>query len=335
MEKIFILGAGCWGSTLAAIYSKKGFKIYLWEPDELRFNYLIKHRHPKYYNLVKLSKKINITNNLKEIQLCNIIMLVIPSIHVRSTLEKIKSINIKNKIFISCTKGLEIGTLKTQSQLINEILSINYDQILALSGPSHAEEVALKKPTAVILASTNLKLAEKLQKLLSTEFLRIYTNSDIIGVEIAASIKNIYAIAAGICDGLKLGNNAKSALLTRALKEMLIVGKALGGNPKTFFGLAGLGDLLTTAYSKFSRNRNFGEYLTIYKNIKKAKQKVKTTIEGLSTLEAIYKFSKKQSIELPIAEELYKIVYKNKDPYNSIKTLLSRSLKSEFEGYLI
>ncbi|MCX7910891.1 MAG: NAD(P)-dependent glycerol-3-phosphate dehydrogenase [Endomicrobia bacterium] len=333
--KMFILGAGCWGATLASIYAQKGFKIELWEANKERFRYLIKHRHPKYYNFIKLPKSVSITNELEKLYYYPIIMLAIPSVYVRETLEKIKNLNIKDKTFISCTKGLEINTLKTPSQIINEVLSINYKNILTFSGPSHAEEVALKKPTAIILAGKNPKLLKELQRLLSTEFLRIYINSDIIGVEIAGAIKNIYAIAAGICDGLQLGNNAKSSLLTRALKEMLLIGKILGGNPKTFIGLAGLGDLLTTSYSRFSRNRNFGEYLAIYKDIKKAKQKIKTSIEGLFTLKAIYKLSKSKLIELPIVEELYKIVYKNKNPQNSIKTLLSRKLKKEFYGYQI
>lgn len=332
--KIYILGAGCWGGTLAATYAQKGLKIAVWEPDKERFNYLTKYRHPKYFKFIRLPKNVLITNIIDErINFYDIIMLVTPSIYITDTLQKIKNFKIKDKIFISCSKGLEFNTLKTPSQLINEILNINYNQILVLSGPSHAEEVALKKPTAITLASTNYELSKKLQKLLSTEFLRIYINSDIIGVEIAGAIKNIYAIAAGICDGLKLGNNAKSALLTRALKEMFFIGKLLGGKPKTFIGLSGLGDLLTTAYSNFSRNRNFGEYIARYNNVEKAKQKIKTSIEGFFTLKAIYKIAKNNSLDLPIVEELYKIVYKNYPPYKSINKLLSRKQKLEFEGY--
>lgn len=332
--KLYILGAGCWGGTLAYIYAEKGLTITLWEPDKERFVYITKHRHPKYFNFIKLPKKVLITNTIDEdINNCDIIMLVTPSIYIRETVEKIKNFKVKDKIFISCTKGIEFDTLKTPSQIIKETLNINHKQIFALSGPSHAEEVALKKPTAITLASTNYSLSKRLQGLLSTDFLRIYINSDIIGVEVAGAIKNIYAIAAGICDGLKLGNNAKSALLTRALKEMIFIGKILGGKPKTFIGLSGLGDLLTTAYSNYSRNRTFGEYLSKYKSVEKAKQKVKTSIEGLFTLKAVYKLIKNNSLDLPIIEELYKIVYKNYSPYKSISCLLSRKQKPEFKDY--
>ncbi|MCX7956938.1 MAG: NAD(P)H-dependent glycerol-3-phosphate dehydrogenase [Endomicrobia bacterium] len=333
MKKIFILGAGCWGSTLAKIYAEKNLDVTLWEPIKENYIYIKKYRHPKFFNFVKLPKNVYITTNINDLKQHKLIILVIPTIYVRNTLEKIKFSNLKNKIIISCTKGFEFPTLKSPTQLINEILGINYNNIFVFSGPSHAEEVASKKPTAITLAGKNKKLLKKLQKVLSTEFLRVYTNTDIKGVELSGAIKNIYAIAAGICDGLNLGNNAKAALLTRSIKEMIILANAIKANPKTIIGLSGIGDLLTTSYSKFSRNRNFGEYIASLRDIDKAKQKIHTSIEGLNMLKSVHFLAKKYGVDLPIAEEVYKIVYKNKCPMKSIKTLLSRSKKTEFHGY--
>jgi len=330
MKNIFVIGGGCWGSTLATIYAKKGLKVVLYEPVIENCNYLKHYHHPKFFNYLTIPKNVRITNDITNIQNSDIILLVVPSVYVSTILQKIKSLNIKQKIFISCVKGFELKTFKPISKTIAECLKINKEKIFVLSGPSHAEEVALGKPTAVSLAGINKELLVKLQKLLTTEKLRIYINTDIAGVEIAGAVKNVYAIAAGICDGLKLGNNAKAALLTRSLKEMILIGEHFGAETQTFFGLSGIGDLLTTAYSSYSRNRTFGEYLAVYKNFEKAKQKVLTFIEGIYTIKIITKIAKKYSIDLPIAEEVYKIIYKNKSPELSIKSLLTRPLKEEF-----
>lgn len=332
MKKIFILGAGCWGSTLATIYAKKGLEVNLWEPIEENLKFLTVHRRPKFFKYITLPKQVNITSNIAEIQNSDIVLLVTPSAYVYDTLLKLKPLNnnLQNKIFISCVKGFEQKTLKTFSQMICETLSVNKQQVFVLSGPSHAEEVAMGKPTAVVLAGINKQLLETLQKLLSTEVLRTYINTDVIGVEIAAAVKNIYAIAAGICDGLNLGSNAKAALLTRSIKEMVIIGKCYNAQQNTFFGLAGIGDLLTTAYSNFSRNYTFGKYLAVYKDVEKAKVKIKTTIEGYFACKAVHFIAQKNNLDLPIAEEVYKIIYKRKPPELAINTLLSRPLKEEF-----
>ena len=330
MKNIFVISGGCWGSTLATIYAKKGLKVVLYEPVDENCEYLKLYRHPKFFNYVRIPKSVNITNDITLIQKSDIVFLVTPSVYVSTILKKIKDQNVKEKIFVSCVKGFDPKTFKLISKTIAECLKIKKEKIFVLSGPSHAEEVALDKPTAVSLAGINKDLLVKLQKLLTTEILRIYINTDVAGVEIAGAVKNIYAIAAGICDGLKLGNNAKAALITRSLKEMILIGKHFGAEVQTFFGLSGIGDLLTTAYSSYSRNRTFGEYLAVYKNVEKAKQKVHTFIEGIYTVKTIYKIAKKYSIDLPIAEEVYKIIYKNKLPELSIKSLLSRPLKEEF-----
>ncbi|MCS7150961.1 MAG: NAD(P)-dependent glycerol-3-phosphate dehydrogenase [Endomicrobia bacterium] len=332
MKKIFILGAGCWGSTLATVYAEKGFKVTLWEPISENLEYIKLYRKPKFFKYVKIPPQVHITSKIEEIKNADVIFLVTPSIYVNETLSKLEPLKKKlnNKILISCVKGFEPTTLKTISTTIYEKLKIEMKQIFVFSGPSHAEEVAMGKPTAIVLAGINYKFLKILQKMLSTEIIRVYTNDDIIGVEVAGATKNVYAIAAGICDGLNLGNNAKSALLTRSIKEMVLIGKYFGAKITTFFGLAGIGDLLTTAYSSFSRNRTFGEYLALYKNVNIAKTKIKTSIEGYNTSKVLHIFSEKNKLDLPIAEEVYKIIYKNSSPENAIKNLLSRPLKEEF-----
>ena len=330
MKSIFVIGGGCWGATLATVYAQKGLKVVLYEPVFENYKYLKLYYHPKFFNYVSIPKNVNITNDISEIQNNDIVFLVIPSVYVLTILQKIKNLNVKEKIFVSCVKGVEPKTFCRITEIINKVLNIQRNKIFVLSGPSHAEEVALGKPTAISLAGENKELLVKLQKLLTTKNLRIYINTDVVGVEIAGAIKNIYAIAAGICDGLKLGNNAKAALLTRSLKEMILIGTHFGAQTQTFFGLSGIGDLLTTAYSGYSRNRTFGEYIAKYKNVETAKQKIHTFIEGIYTVKTIHKIAKKYSIDLPIAEEVYKIIYKNKLPELSIKSLLSRPLKEEF-----
>lgn len=337
LKKIFILGAGCWGSTLANLYSKKGFEITLWEPVEEFRKFLIANRHPKFFDYIKLSSEVKITGDISEIKNAEIVMFVVPSKYLKDTLLKIKDseVDFRNKIFISCIKGFDLKTLSRPTQMIHNLLSFSYNNIFVFSGPSHAEEVAQGLPTAITIAGKNLRILKKLQKLLSAPNLRVYTNTDVLGVEIAGAIKNVYAIAAGICDGLSLGNNAKSALITRCLKEMIIVGKIFGAEVKTFFGLSGLGDLLTTAYSNYSRNRNFGEYIVKFKDVEKAKQKIKTSIEGYYTSKVLYELSKKYSVDLPVAKEVYYIIYKNKSPKDALKSLLLRKLKEEFQGYVL
>lgn len=337
MKKIYIIGGGCWGSTLAYIYAKKGLEVILYEPVEEFRNYIICYKKPKFFQYVNFSNKTKFSESISEIENSDIVMLVIPSKYLYDILIRIKQtqIELKNKIFISCIKGFDLRTLNRPTELIYKILNVGYNNIFVFSGPSHAEEVAQNKPTAIAIAGKNKKLLSKLQKLLSTENLRVYTNDDMVGVEIAGAVKNIYAIAAGICDGLNLGDNAKSALLTRSLKEMIILGKIFGSEIKTFFGLSGLGDLLATAYSNYSRNRNFGEYIVKYKDVEKARRKVITVVEGYYTIKAIHDISKRYLLDLPIANEVYKIIYKNKSPNDSLKSLFSRTLKPEFKGYLL
>ena len=230
---------------------------------------------------------------------------------------------------VSVAKGIEQTTLKRPSEIVKEVLDYPNDKIAVLSGPSHAEEVARQKPASVVVASSNKKLARDLQAIFSNEYFRVYTQDDVVGVETAAAVKNIIAIAAGICDGLGLGDNAKSALLTRGMVEISRLGQALGGKKNTFFGLAGIGDLITTCISPHGRNRSVGVRIGKGETLTQILKSMQQVAEGVWTTKAVMKVIKKYKVEMPITQEVYKILFEDKDPMKAVYTLMTRKPKTE------
>ncbi|MCX7917968.1 MAG: NAD(P)-dependent glycerol-3-phosphate dehydrogenase [bacterium] len=326
-EKIGIIGSGGWGIALAILLNKLNHKIYLWEPFKENFKILSKLRENiTYFKGVKIPKEVEITNSLEEVfNNVGILIIVVRSSFFRKTIKKIKEFY-KNQVIIIGTKGLEFNTGKRMSEIFSEYIKTN--NFAVLSGPTIAKEVVKGFPTAAVIASSNTNISEYFQKIISCENFRIYTSRDIIGVEIGGSFKNIIAIGAGIIDGLKLGMNTKAAYLTRGLNEMIKIGTFLGGEEKTFRGLSGLGDLITTSFSKYSRNRSFGEGIVKIGKEKYLKE-AKMVIEGIPTTNAFYNLAKKNNIELPITEAIYRIIYRNSDIRNEIKKLMVRELKKE------
>lgn len=328
--KIAVIGAGAWGSTLAQHLIKNGHQISLWEFDKSRLEYLKKHRHPLFFPNVKLDKKIILTNDIAlAVTKKDIIVLAVPSQTVRDTAKKIKRYINKSQIFIIVSKGIEIKTGKLLSEIIKEEFNlIDTKNIVVLSGPSFAKEVAEGLPTAMVSAGDK-KNSQITQKIFSVPFLRIYTNSDIIGVEIGGAIKNIIAIATGIAKGMGMGDNTAAAIITRGLVEITRLGVALGAKKETFSGLTGMGDLVLTATSSNSRNRNFGELIGLGVTVKNALKKIGMVVEGIPTCESVVKLSEKLKIEMPITSEVHKIIFRNKNPKNAILSLMSRSIKPE------
>ncbi|MFN4227059.1 MAG: NAD(P)H-dependent glycerol-3-phosphate dehydrogenase [Candidatus Ratteibacteria bacterium] len=326
-KKIGIIGSGGWGIALSIIFNKLRYEVYLWEPLKENYEILIKKRENEiYFKGVKIPKKIIISNSLKEVvNNSEILVIVVRSSFFRNTIENLKEIY-KDQYVIIGTKGLEFQTCKRMSEIFSEY--IKTDKFAILSGPTIAKEIVKGYPTAAVIASKNLSVAEYLQKVISCENFRIYSSIDVIGVEIGGSFKNIVAIGAGIIDGLKLGINTKSSFLTRGLNEMIKIGTFLGGKEKTFRGLSGIGDLITTSFSKYSRNRSFGEGIVKVGKEKYLKE-AKTVIEGIPTAEAFYRLSRKLKIELPITEAIYRIIYENSDVKEEIKKLMLRELKKE------
>ena len=329
--KVTVLGAGGWGTTLALVLHERNAEVTLWEFFEDYAALLDKTReNTKFLKGIKIPGSIKITSDLKEaVESAEILVLAVPSHIMRSLAEKIKKLDYKKKIFVSVAKGVEQETLKPMSGVISGVLG--RVKFAVLSGPSHAEEVALKKPTTVVAASKNRKLAEKIQELFSTNYFRVYANTDVRGVEIGGSLKNVIAIAAGIVDGMEAGDNTKAALITRGLAEMRRLGVRLGAHDSTFFGLSGIGDLVVTCASTHSRNRSVGEQLGRGKKIAEILKGMEMVAEGVKTSLSAYKLSKKYRVEMPITTEIYRIIYEDKSPYDSVRDLMNRALKSENE----
>ncbi|HPP30684.1 MAG TPA: NAD(P)H-dependent glycerol-3-phosphate dehydrogenase [bacterium] len=326
-EKIGVLGAGGWGITLSRLLEKKGYSIILWEPIEKNLSILNKKReNPDYFPGFKIPEDVDITGSIKEVILqSDVIIIVVRSTFFRSTLKQLKKFY-RGQPILTGTKGLESSTGNSMSEIIiSELGNVPFG---ILSGPTIAKEIAQGMPSAAVVAAPRKNTGLIFQKILNCETLRIYTSKDVKGVEIGGAFKNVIAIGAGIIDGLSLGINTKSAYLTRGLNEMIKVGCRLGGKEKTFRGLSGIGDLITTSFSRFSRNRSFGEAI-----IKTGKERYlkesKMVIEGLFATEAFYRLSRKMDIELPITESIYRIIYENAKPEMEIKKLMTRKPKEE------
>lgn len=331
-RNISIIGDGSWGTTLSIYLNEKGFNVTLWsafsdyakELKEKRKNY-------KYLPKVKIPDKINITSDI-DIALDNsdILVLAIPSKFMREVLSKFKEKKMDDKYLISVTKGIEENTFKRMSEVIKEVLCLDsFSNLGVLSGPTIAYEIAFGKPAAAVIVSENKSTRLFLQEIFNSSRFRIYTNDDIIGVEICGALKNIIAIAAGISEGLDFGVNTKSALITRAMIEIARFGEKLGASSNTFNGLAGIGDLITTCFSKHSRNRTFGENIAKGKKTEEIINNMDMIVEGITTTRAVYEMSKKLKIDLPITTEVYEVIYKNKPPIEAVNNLMTREVKSE------
>jgi len=328
-DHIFILGGGCWGATVGEFLSEKA-SVTVWEWDKKKYRYLKRYRHPPFFPYVRL-KNVKITGELKISTGTGLVVVALSAQSVRPTLRKIAGElkNLKIPVLV-LSKGIEISTLKSMDVICSEELGAGFPMAV-LSGPSHAEELSRRLPASVVIASRNIRLAEKIQRLFQRSFLRPYVHTDIRGVALGGAVKNVIAIAAGLSDGLGLGVNAKSALVTRGLVEMTRIGVSLGGKPATFSGLSGLGDLMVTCFSQYSRNRNLGEAIGRGLNLEAAKKKVKTTAEGAETVKALSKLTAAKKISAPITNEVYEVLYKGRTPLKAVKNLMSRPVRSEDE----
>jgi len=333
-SRIAVLGDGGWGTALAILLYKKRYDVTLWSafPDYARL-LEEKRDNVKYLPGIPIPHSLSITSDLAEA--CSsreVFFLAVPSHFMREVCEKMRPHVSSQHIVVSATKGLENETLLRMSQVIEEVLG--EVRIAVLSGPTLAREVAVGHPTAATVSSASNSVAKAVQDLLMTERFRIYTNRDVVGVELGGSLKNVIAIAAGIIDGIGLGANTKSALLTRGLVEISRLGVAMGADRRTFSGLSGLGDLFTTAVSDLSRNHNFGFQIGKGVPVGEAKASTEMVIEGIRTAKAAVELAKKYNVEMPITTEVYRVIYEAKDPRRAISTLMSRAPKPELEEEL-
>lgn len=333
-KNIGIVGGGSWGTALAILLAKKGYKIDLWVRDSKQCDLIRTSReNKKYLPDVILPDNICALNDLSQVLINkDIIVLSVPSHAVRETLEKGKKYIDKGQIIVNVAKGIENDTLLRISEVVYE--KVPQAKYAVLSGPSHAEEVARDMPTTVVAASKDKEVAEYVQDVFMAPQFRVYTNPDVIGVELGGSLKNVIALGAGISDGLGYGDNTKAAMMTRGIIEMARLGKKMGANNSTFAGLSGIGDLIVTCTSMHSRNRRAGILIGQGNSLEEAINSVGMVVEGIKTTKSAYQLSRKYNASMPIAEEIYNILYEGKDVKNSVINLMLRDKKHEMEDII-
>ena len=327
---VAVLGAGSWGTTLAIHLADKGESVRLWEVSEKVAEVLSKKReNTKFLPSIQIPEKILISSSLEEVlNKAQIVVVAVPSHCMREVVRKVGKVKQKG-VVLSASKGIEEGSLKRMSEVIREELPES--RICVLSGPSHAEEVSRKIPTTVVVSSADSDLAKDMQRLFMTNSLRVYTNSDVIGVELGGALKNIIAISCGISDGLGFGDNTKAAILTRGLAEITRLGVAMGANPATFAGLSGMGDLVTTCISQYSRNRKLGELIAKGKSLDEALSIIGQVAEGVRTTKCAYKLAGIHKVDVPITEQIHAVLFEGKDARAAAADLMVRIPRPELE----
>lgn len=330
-KKISVLGGGTWGCTIANLLAEKGHKVTVWDFSEDVINSLNKTRVPLKLPFLRIVEGVKFSSDLSEtVKNSSEIFVIVPSHAVRSVLTKAKRSIKKDTVIAMFSKGLEDKNGLTLSQVSEEALGASVkNTYCVISGPSHAEEVCQHKPTTVVAASFVPEISKRCQDLLMSPYFRVYTQEDVRGVEIGGALKNVIAIAAGICDGLSFGDNTKAALLTRGLAEISRFGVALGAKMETFSGLAGMGDLIVTATSRFSRNRNFGELIALHRTVENALSEIGMVVEGVKTTYSASHLAIRNQIPMPITQEVYKIIFEGKSPVDAVSSLMGRSPKPE------
>ncbi|MDD4689769.1 MAG: NAD(P)H-dependent glycerol-3-phosphate dehydrogenase [Eubacteriales bacterium] len=329
--KICVLGSGTWGSSVAKLLNENGNEVSLWsyfeeEAEKLRTT----HKHLFLENIT-MPEDILYSSSMQEcIEGVEVIILATPSHTIRQTATTLSKIIKKDQIITIISKGIEEGTFLRLSQIVKELIPDNI--VSVMSGPSHAEEVAIGLPTTNVIACEDIEIARNLQEAFMNEKFRIYTTSDVIGVEVGGALKNVIALCAGISDGLGYGDNTKAALMTRGIAEITRLGVALGGKSETFAGLSGIGDLIVTCTSMHSRNRRAGILLGQGKSLDEAQAEVKMVVEGVKTTLAAYGLSKKMNVEMPIVNEAYSVLFENKPAMEAVNSLMSRDRIDEQGG---
>ena len=330
MSNISLLGCGTWGSAISQTLAENGHLVFAWHYDSDSLNLMSTSRkHPKINNFY-FHENITFEKNIERcISKSNLVVVAVPSHAVRELMNDSYKYYTGKTILINLSKGLENNTLKTMSEVILEVSGIDKKKIVSLYGPSHAEEVLKGFPSTLVSASIDDKTSILIQDVFSSDVLRIYTNNDLKGVELGGSLKNVIAIASGLCVGLILGDNIQASLVSRGMNEILELSKVYKINKSTLYGLSGLGDLIATCYSKYSRNRNLGILIGKGYSTDDAISKIGMVSEGVNTTKILNHIITKHKLIMPICQEVYKILFNSYDPKNSINNLMQRSLKDE------
>ncbi len=333
--KVGVVGAGSWGTALANLLAKKGFKVDHWvfEPEVLQEIKSIGENR-RFLPGIKLSNNLSLHNDLEKVVTDkNLLVMVTPSHVLREIATKIASFVSPETILVSASKGIENLTYMTMSEvLVSVVPNMNKNRLAVITGPSFAKEVAKQIPTAVTIASENKELSKFVQLVFATKYFRVYTIDDVIGAELGAALKNVIAIAAGMVNGLNLGLNTRAALITRGLTEIRRLGIVMGANPRTFTGLAGIGDLILTCTDNLSRNYSIGKKIGQGSKLDDLIYGMDMIAEGIRTTESVYYLSKKLNVDMPISHSVYKILYEGLDPSIALHNLMNRDLKQELDN---
>lgn len=328
MSKVGFIGGGSFGTALGILLANKGNEVYIYDKDQSVVDDInINRKNDRYIKDLDIPSNLTAYNNLDDaIEGIDYLVLAVPSHIIRIVARSLKGKLDANVPIVSIAKGIEEGTDMRLSEVINEELP---NKVVVLSGPSHAEEVALQIPTTLVVTSTDMECAKEIQDLFMNSYFRVYTNDDIVGVEIGGAVKNIIALAAGVIDGIGYGDNTKAALMTRGMKEISRIGVALGGKEDTFYGLTGMGDLIVTCTSMHSRNRRAGILIGKGETLDSALKEVGMVVEGVKACKAFYELKEKMNISMPITDSLYKVLFQGKSAEEGVKELMERDKKNE------
>ncbi len=335
MSAVAVVGTGSWGTMLAVMLTRRGLSVTLWarteeEAEELR----LRGENRRFLPGVILPPELKITASLAEaVEPCHLLFMVVPTQSMRKNIRLVQPRLQPGTVIVSAAKGLEIETALRMSQLLEEELGSGFP-LCALSGPNLVREIAAGLPASSVVASPDIEVAARVQRIIMGSRFRVYAHDDIIGVELGGALKNIIAIGAGAADEFGYGDNAKAAFMTRGLAEIARLGVAAGANPLTFAGLAGIGDLICTCSSRHSRNHYVGEELAKGRSLEDIQTSMITVAEGINTTKAARKLARKYGVEMPITEEIYQVLFKGKDPRRAVKEFFGRAPKRELEGAL-
>jgi len=328
--KISVIGAGAWGTTIAELLAEKGFEVTLWIHGKKTFNTIKKwNENILYLKGIKLLHIAHFTQNLEQaLNKAEIVVLAVPAQKLRTVIKDAQFRS--NPVIVSLAKGIEIGSKKRMSEVIREVWgNIPGGNIVSLSGPNFSFEIARKMPAATVLGGEDETILKEIQDIFITDYFRVYYTTDLIGVELGGSLKNVLAIGSGISDGLGFGDSSKSSLIVRGVTELIRFGIRLGGEKETFYGLSGVGDLVATSFSKLSRNRWAGEEIGKGRGKEEIEELTSQVVEGIYTVEAVHSLSVQLAIDMPITSAIYNIIYKNNSPEEELQKLMHRPHKKE------
>ena len=328
MVKVGIIGAGSWGIALALLLDKNGCEVFVWSALEKEIEAIVRGREHPALAGVKIPAGMMFTTELTDVvNKCDFLVLAVASPYVRATARRMKELIKKGQIVVNVAKGIEESTLMTMSQVIED--EIPQAQVAVLSGPSHAEEVGRGIPTSIVIGASDKEVAEYLQNIFMSDVFRVYSNHDVLGIELGAALKNVVALAAGIADGLGYGDNTKAALITRGIAEIARLGTKMGCDTATFYGLSGIGDLIVTCASLHSRNRRAGILIGQGKSMQEAMDEVKMVVEGVYSAKAGLALARKHDITTPIIEQVNTVLFAGKEPALAVRELMLRDKKAE------